>query len=499
MHSNLNARLLMQYSNSLGKKTSIVSPDPRTQGTAIETGFDTFGSMAAFEGGHALERAVAAHTAGSPIAAGALGAAAVNDIPAAPTRRPTATPGPVAVPRPRPVAARPPAVAAASEVHVKRQLGPLPWVLGAVGVFLVAVILLFFVLPSAIVTIVVSARPVSVAPTITGSTQAPPGDQPLAVQTALQQAQEQQQQQVTSTGQKVIPAAAATGAVIFTYQSPVFGIGSIDFPKNTEVGTDDGKKYVTQADSGQIDAGHSSSPVPVVARGGGAGGNVAAGAIKNITNNPDSSKITVTNPNPTGGGADPQTKTVVAQSDIDKVRQTLGDQLSQKVKDDLKAKAGKDTILTDTQTVDVSVAADKQPGDEAPNFNETVTVKGKATSVSDARVKEILLTALKRTVTPGYHLTDDPPKLDYKEVQHDDNGGVVWDATATGFQATAVNESDLRGKIAGKSPKDAATYVKGHYDAQSSSVTISPPFVPWLPFNGGNIKFRTQVENTTPG
>ncbi|MDQ6746771.1 MAG: hypothetical protein M3010_01500, partial [Candidatus Dormibacteraeota bacterium] len=60
MQSSLNARLLMQYSNSLGKKTSVVSPDPRTQGVAIETGFDTFPSMAALESGRALDRAVEA-------------------------------------------------------------------------------------------------------------------------------------------------------------------------------------------------------------------------------------------------------------------------------------------------------------------------------------------------------------------------------------------------------------------------------------------------------
>ena len=106
---------------------------------------------------------------------------------------------------------------------------------------------------------------------------------------------------------------------------------------------------------------------------------------------------------------------------------------------------------------------------------------------------------MQRTVIPGYHLTDDPPKLDYKEVQHDDNGGVVWEATANGFQATAVNEADLRQKVSGKSPKDAVTYIQGHMDAQAANVMLSPPFVPWLPFIASNIHFRTQVQNTTPG
>ncbi|MEA2646149.1 MAG: hypothetical protein QOE92_1232, partial [Chloroflexota bacterium] len=56
MHSALNARLLMQYSNSLGKKTSVISTDPRTQGAALETGFPVFLTLGEYESGRALER-----------------------------------------------------------------------------------------------------------------------------------------------------------------------------------------------------------------------------------------------------------------------------------------------------------------------------------------------------------------------------------------------------------------------------------------------------------
>ena len=188
----------------------------------------------------------------------------------------------------------------------------------------------------------------------------------------------------------------------------------------------------------------------------------------------------------------------MGQADIDKVKIALGATMTQKVKDDIQGKAGKDTVIADTQTVDVSVSTDHQPGDEVPNFSATVTARGKATTVSDVKMKAILLDALKRQVISGYHLTDDKPKLDYKEVQHDDTGALVWDGTASGFMATAINDADLRNKISGKSPKEAVAYVKGHLDASAANVSISPPFVPWLPFIGGNIQFREQVENTTP-
>src|ERR1700716_668302 len=73
LHSNLNARLLKQYSNSLGKRTSVISPDARTQAIAIETGFSVFSSVAAFESGNAIDRAGdAAATAAAPGLLGSL-------------------------------------------------------------------------------------------------------------------------------------------------------------------------------------------------------------------------------------------------------------------------------------------------------------------------------------------------------------------------------------------------------------------------------------------
>src|SRR3979411_40333 len=63
MHSNLNARLLKQYSNTLGKTTSVISPDPRTQTVAIETGFSVFPTMAAFASGRSIDKAVNAGSA----------------------------------------------------------------------------------------------------------------------------------------------------------------------------------------------------------------------------------------------------------------------------------------------------------------------------------------------------------------------------------------------------------------------------------------------------
>jgi len=391
------------------------------------------------------------------------------------------------------VAAAPAAATAASG---GRGVGFLPWFLALVGIFLIAMIVIFFIIPTATVTITVAARPVSVTPAITGSTQ-PPADK-LSVQTALQLAQEQQQTPVTSTGQKIIPAVPAQVVVAVTNHFPS------DLPlkkgQTYEVVTSDGKKFHVVPASEIVLVQGNAVDVTFTAMVPGAAGNIAPHTVTSFSGS--SGVLTVDNAAAANGGVEQQAKTVVGQVDIDKTKNALGATLTQKVKDDIKAKAGKDSVLADTETTDVSIVADHAPGDEVATFNATVTVKGKATTVSEDKLKAVLKAALESQVITGYHLTDDKAKVSYTLVQHDENGGAAWNGSAAGFQATTVNENDLRTKISGKSPKAAAAYVQGpqsRLDALSASVAINPPFVPWLPFIASNIHFKTQVQNATPG
>jgi hypothetical protein len=495
MQSNLNARLLKQYSNSLGKVTSVVSPDPRTQSVAIETGFSVFPTMAAFESGKAIDKAVGAVNAAPPPPS-VISPLPVEseDFTPVPTARRSAASGPAALAARTRTAAR----AAAETAAGAGRPGYIPYVLGGVGVLLVGIILVLFVLPSATVQVVIPARAISASPTITGST-APPGPTDTTViQTTIQQAQEQQAAaNVTSTGQKTIPAVPSTGTVVFSNGFPP--TVTVRFPKDTEVSTDDGKKYVTTADSTDIPGGGHSDPVPIVARVGGAAGNTPAATIKNITNNKATGFFTVTNPADVTGGVDALTKTVVSQADQDGVKKSLGDQLTTKVKADLLKSAGTQKLLDETFTLSVDATFDHKPGDEAPNFNGTVTVKASQVSLDDGKVKDALKAALKRQAPAGYDLTDNAPKLAWTLAQHDDKGNVVLSGTASGFMATAINKEDIRSHITGKSIAKARAYIQGNIDSSNVFISESPSLVPWLPYIGSRIDIRTTVENTTPG
>ncbi len=491
LHSNLNARLLKQYSNSLGKSTSVISPDARTQAVAIETGFSVFPTMAAFESGKAIDTAVDAHSFAEPTT-GILGSLPVGsgEFEAVPTtRRP---PPPPVTPRTRPKPA-----AAAAEVRGGRARY-IPYVLGGVGVLLILLILFLFVLPSATVQIVIPARAISAQPTITGSTAAPGPNDTASVQTVIQQAQEQMQQaNIPASGQKAIPGVQATGTVTITNKGfPA----CVQFPANTQAFTDSGVKFRTTAATGSIGpgcSGGSSSSVGVTAEQGAAAGNVAPGAINHLQGN--DSNFTVTNDAATTGGTDPTTKVVVAQTDEDKVKKALGDQLTTTVNADLAKSAGKPKLLPETLVISVDASFDKKAGDEAPNFNGTVTVKATELSLDDAKVKQLLTEALKKQAPAGYAITDNPLKLDYKLTQHDEKGAVVLSGTASGFMATAINKDDIRSHITGKSIAKARAYIHGNIDSSTIIINESPSLIPWLPYIGSRIDVKTTVENPQPG
>ena len=500
MQSGLNARLLMQYSNSLGKQTAVVSPDPRTQGSAIETGFTVYPTMTDYEARRSIDRAI------EPAAALAPGfedyPATDDGPPPAVTPRRTEDPTAVAAPRARPAATRTKAVG-------KKRAGKLPWILGGVGVLLILLILLFFVIPSASVTILTAARSVSATPTVTGSTTptnpsgasgsaSPSTAGQLAVQTTVQQAQESTSQSRAATGQKAVPAVPATGNVVFTYTNPSPMIPGFSVPKGSEVFTADGKKFVTTADSGQVMPNSSSGSVPVSARQAGAAGNVASHSINSITNNADADRLKVDNADPTANGADATTQQVVSQTDLDQAKKDLGDQMTQKVIGDLKQKAGSQTIIAETQTTSADANYDHKAGDASANFNANITAKGQATSFDENQMKQVLTDALKRQAPSGYTLTSDAPKLAYNVAQKDTNGGVVWNATASGFMAVAVDQNSLKQSITGQSSAKARSYVLGHIDANDVVISETPSFIPWLPFFGGRIDIRQQVQNNTP-
>ncbi|MEA2646266.1 MAG: hypothetical protein QOE92_1349, partial [Chloroflexota bacterium] len=406
--------------------------------------------------------------------------------------RRTAAPGPVPPPRTRPVAGP------TTVVGARRNI--LPYALAVAGILIIAVILGVALLPSATVSIITSARVQADTPTITGAV-SPPGNAGQTVQTTIQQASQNTSQDRPATGKKDVAAAPSTGQVVFhNSSSGTFGCCTFQVPAGTEVYTDDGKKFLTTQDSNQFGSGKDSQPVGVQARLGGQAGNVPAGSIKHIsTSDPQANDfLSVNNPEATANGADASQKTVVSQTDLDQAKNDLGNDLTNKVKDELNQKANGQKLIDETLQISVDPKFDHAAGDEADNFKADITVNGQVTTVAEDKLKGAVLDALKKKVPPGYTLTTDEPKIEYHVVQKDDKGNIIWDASISGFIAAAVDKEDIKKHITGQSPQKAKNYVQQNVDAADVIIKQSPAFMPWMPFLAARIDILQQVDNTAP-
>ncbi len=215
----LNVRLLAQFSNQSGRRTSIVTEDPRLQQLARASGIQVYGSVPAFErgielagprvGGAGLGRGVAA-------GAGGLAAAAVLEPPPAPPPAPPAITPPAHAPatarlEPRRVLTQLPPARPARGWDRRRFL----YVAGAL-VAILGIVLFMALAPSAKVTITIAATPLSVTSTIQGTTDPTAASQPDHVLTGVVTGTTNQTFVATPTGTTTLPATAAKATLTFS-------------------------------------------------------------------------------------------------------------------------------------------------------------------------------------------------------------------------------------------------------------------------------------------
>lgn len=332
--SRMNFRLLAHEALEHRRALSIVAPDPAARAIAASAGLVVHATVAEFEA--AVEPAfdppsVAPATGGGTADPGAVAAAA------AATKRQPETSGPGSVmAQPGPPSGSPPpnetrarsgaaSLPIAPAMRQHRTGGGRRW--AAIGVVLLLAVMAvlaavgYVVLPSA--TVVVTPRPATVGPkafTIRADPRATVVDAATGVVPASRLTHDfVAQGDFPATGLRVVEA-KATGTVRFTSLNTV---GPVRIGAGTQVSTLGGQAFVTQSSvivpratvSGTtITPGHAG--VAVIAAKAGPGGNVGSGEI---SRGPDSlvvQQVSVTNADPTVGGAR-QEFTRVSQKDID--------------------------------------------------------------------------------------------------------------------------------------------------------------------------------------
>jgi hypothetical protein len=491
LQSAMSFRLLKRYADSYGKRVNLVSADSRLQAMAMEAGFIAYPTLAAYDSGTEVHQpgaiaeppavatatavpAAAATTApaGSPAAGGPRGVATLDRPREAAVM--SGTPRKAPPPPTRPVSSGPPL----------RSYRPYLIVAGILAVLgLIAGVLY---LPTANATLLVSATAIKQDVTLLGAPGTASGSGNQFATQAIH-AEESQTLPGTPTGQKPVPAVPATGSVTFSLSC---FLCSETIPKGWIVETADAsKRYATQRSVTMVGPAGSAT-VAVVAVNGGADGNTDRRTIVKIEGN-TSDNLGVTNPDPTTGGADARTASIIQQSDLDSIRDAYSRDAIPKVTDQLNSKAQGLKLILVGKGVQANVTSDHKVGEEVPGFTVTVKVAGDGVAFDEKAVKQMLKAALERKVSQGSQLTANVTTV-YEAINATADGHVTLNGHASGFYTPVFLQTAIRGHLKGMSPAKAHAFLQSLPNVVDARVTQSPYGLPWLPLFSSHITLKIQ-------
>lgn len=515
----LNVRLLAQVSNQSGRRTSIVTEEPRLQQLARANGLQVYGSVPAFERGIELagpRTGGAGLARGAAAGAGGLAAAAVLEPPPAPPPAPPAFTPP----------AHPPASTRLEPRRVLTQLPPARQARGwdrrryiyvaCAAIAILGIVLFMALAPSAKITITIAATPLSVNSTIQGSTS--PSTLADHVLTGVVTSSASSTFQASPTGTTTLPAVAAKATLLFSTDATSdigFGLpanNTSSYVQTTDQSVTFGPTRATFICIGPVNpppagacSGHPyNATAPYADVTAGASGNVGTGSLTSWQGDPcpgvlcPGIHISVTNENAASGGADPKQVTAANATDVAnwtaQVTQIEG-QLGSQLQTDLTARAGGKTFAKDPTGGGTAISYSVKPALPAvgAQFSATSVVVAAAEqqAVYDpVAVRNDVIADLDKLVKPGDvlargSLTTPPCNV----TQANANGTVVLACSATAFSQPTVNLNTLKAQLTGRNPGNAQKIVEGNVaKVQGVKVSESPFQLFYLPLRASQIE-----------
>ena len=508
LQSPMSFRLLKRYADSYGKRVNLVSGDPRLQAMSLEAGFTAFPTLAAYDRGtevHSLQLD-GDHVSNTAVASAPTAPAAPDapDAYARPSVGATAPPtnpqvmaparGVATLDRPREasVMSAPPRRQVPSPRPAVPSRPPLgsyrPYLIGAAVLVVVALLVGILYLPTATATVSVQGTPLKADVTLLGAPGTTSGS-PDHFATQAVHASQSQTFPGTPTGQKQIDAIASKGTVTFTHSCFPFPFCEDTIPKGWIVKTAAGKKYATQKVVKMVGAGQADADVLAVTPG--LDGNTEARTIIRIEGDPDG--LSVTNANPTAGGADARTATVIQDSDINSVRDVYQKDAVPQVTDQLTSKAQGQKLVLVGNGVQATVTSDHKAGEEVGGFTVTVKVAGDGVVYDEKVVQQILKGFLERKVPQGSQLTNNGTTLKYDPpTDANPDGHITLNAHLAGFYTPIFLETAIRAHLKGMDPTKGRAFLQSLPNVVDARVTQSPFGLPWLPLFSSRITLKIQ-------
>jgi hypothetical protein len=493
LQSPMSFRLLKRYADSYGKRVNVVSGDPRLQTMSLEAGFTAYPSLAAYDHGTGVSGPETGGAPASTLAASAVPAVAISAPPpgpqaVAPQRSVATLDRPreaslISAPPRRPVPSARPSLPSGPPLGSYR-----PYLIGAAVLIAVALLVGILYLPTATATVSVQGTAIPADITLHGAPGTPAGS-PDNFATLAVHASQTQTFPGTPTGQNPVPATAARGTVTFTHSCFPFPNCEDTVPQGWIVKTGSGKKYATQKAVKMVGSGQAN--VDIVAVTAGADGNTDARTITRIDGDPDG--LSVSNANPTTGGADARTATVIQQPDIDSIRDIYARDAVPQVTDQLTSKAQGQKLVLVGGAVVTTATADHKVGEEVPGFTITIKVVGDGVAFDEKVVQQMIRAALKRKVPQGSQLTSNGTTVKYDPpTDASADGHITLNGHASGFYTPIFLEPAIRGHLKGMSPAKARAFLQTLPNVVDARVTQSPFGLPWLPLFSSRITLKIQ-------
>jgi len=543
LRSGLDHQLLMQYTRGFQKRVGIVSPDPQIQALAMRTGFPTFPSISRMEQGLPL-------TSAPSLVAAAQGEAAlaptnVQSAATAVLAPPPTAPGNGALAKRSPATmVAPAAVAAGAGRHWWQSATARNWTIGGgAAVFVIGVLAVLLLLPTATITVGVKSHQITDAVTIQGSTAGGSGNvlDVIPVQALLTPTQTQSFS-VSPSGTQVLPPTAATGSLYLCYtgnkhiQPPI----QLTFPAGTSVtpefsdnsgsgnlgftttSSDSGPVFSIQPCSGNGPGPQTSSPaLPVQADSSSLGtqGNVGAGqnwfwspsnmsqsACVSSSGDPGGcdlsgggSQVTLSlaNPGAMSGGQNSTTQSIFTSSDVSSAQQQeqqISASLTSKVEQDLKTLAGPSNVIAQDSSgngIQLTVKDPTLPAVGQVGQQETLTVSASAaaTAYSPAAAKSAVLADLRSKVPTDGELLANYKLGKISVASAGPGGSLTLSANAVGYWAPKIDLAPYRSKVTFMSPGAARSYLVAQLPGASTVTVHQSPFgLPWLPLMSSRIQ-----------
>ncbi len=288
---------------------------------------------------------------------------------------------------------------------------------------------------------------------------------------------------IETSGTTLVPSTKARGIALFTNLLPE----QVTIPAGTVVRTSAAQpvRFATLEDvtlAGKIG---DTIEVTIEALEPGFTGNLPGNRINEIEG-PLSTRLAVTNADPTRGG-DASEVRAVSQDDMDRVRALLLQQLQQRAYADMQTRLLEQTEFLPLESLQVVlVQSETYSGyvgevQQQLSLSMHVTVQGEA--IDERQARQIVYARLADKVGTGYQIGSGSLVFRRGEVtQIDDQRRITFVMQGAGDVSTAIDPAHVQALVRGKKVHDALTLLDREYPlAELPRIDTWPGFWPWMP------------------